>query len=195
MVPLRNLCSTKHKPRRYRHQPPTQQALEPGGLVPIAGQSAHVSSTIQADCTQSNCDSATLPTGLTFLETNSILPGTLRSYRILLQRFMTWCTVNCSDWADAVALDSLLVLYFDQLYWHGAPSADGGKILAALKYFLPQYSRLGPLHLPRAHRALTSWVKLRPGHQRLPLPWLVLCSILGWLCHHKQFIVALNLLV
>lgn len=72
--------------------------------------------------------------------------------------------------------------------------ADGSKLLAAMKFIFPARSRLGHWSLPRSHRALSSWSKLQPGRQRLPLLWVVLFAMLGWLCQQGQHVVALNLL-
>ena len=70
----------------------------------------------------------------------------------------------------------------------------GSKCLAAVKFFLPTFSRLGSDHLPRAHRAVNSWTKLRPGQQRLPVPLVVLHAILGFLLHRGDTVIALMLL-
>ena len=133
--------------------------------------------------------------GLSYLESRSILPSTYKQYLSLVTQFMDWCHRNQLDWLSDTDLDLIVVTYFDKLFWVGTPSADGSKALAALKFFLPNVSRLGAGSLPRSHRALSSWTRLRPGRQRLPLPWIVMTAILGLLCHQGELVVAFALLL
>lgn len=109
--------------------------------------------------------------------------------------FVGWCIKSQMDWKDADELDSVMIVYFDQLFWHGVAAAEGSKILAALKFFVPGCSRLAVAHVPRCHRAVQSWSRLRPGYQRLPVPWLVVCAMIGYLCSINVITVALMLLV
>ena len=132
---------------------------------------------------------------LSFLESSSVTTKTRDDYVRHVREMVEWCRLNRFDWETEEELDLLVVTYFDEFFWHGVSGSEGSRILAALKFVMPHVSRGGLWHLPRTHRALTSWLKHSPPKQRLPLPWIGLCAILGYLCHHQQFVVALILLV
>ena len=51
--------------------------------------------------------------------------------------------------------------------------------VAALEHFESRVSRLGAFGLPRASRALSSWMKAAPSSQRFPFPWVALCAVIG----------------
>jgi len=133
--------------------------------------------------------------GLSSLEVASVQPATLNQYVLILEKFNLYCLDHWMDWSTADQLDAALVAYMDYLFWHQQPSALGSKILAAVKFLIPQVSRLGSQGLPRATRASVSWGMLMPGRQRLPLPWIALAAILGDMISTNGFIAALTLLV
>ena len=73
----------------------------------------------------------------------------------------------------------LLASFMDRLFFEGREAAEGSKLLAAMKCFLPETSRLGTETLPRSARCVASWLKAAPGLQRLPIPKVILLAIIG----------------
>jgi hypothetical protein len=82
---------------------------------------------------------------------------------------------------SAHLLDAALVRMIDKLYYAGHAFTKGEKTWAAVRFFLPNYSRHGHLILPRSARALKGWRKLTPQKTRRPLPWEMAASIAGLL--------------
>ena len=131
----------------------------------------------------------------THLELTSIAASTLLDYLTRLLFLKHWATLNRLDWENATDLDMTLVLFFEELFWKQLAPSEGSKTLASLKFFYPQLSKLGGIQLPRSIRVLMSWEKSRPQAQRIPLPWLCLCAILGELIHRQRLVTALCLLI
>jgi hypothetical protein len=104
---------------------------------------------------------------------------TRADYRTRISTFITFCRTSQLNWADAVSLDACVCEFFDQMFLGGHGGEEGSKYLAALAFFLPDISRTGPFSLPRASRAIRGWTKSSPGHQRLPLPRVLLCAVIG----------------
>ena len=90
-------------------------------------------------------------------------------------------------------LDSIMIFYFDHLFYLGRPTSDGMKLRAALKFIAPHIGLTTPLNLPRTQTALKGWVKIRPEVERLPFPLLALFAILGYLIHRQHHTIALHL--
>jgi len=122
---------------------------------------------------------------LSYLEQTSVLTSTRRDYKDRAGRLVDWCREHRLDWRSPEELDQIVLLFFDECFWRGDPSAEGSKLLASLKFFIPAVSRLGSHHLPRSHRALKSWNKVDPGLQRLPLPRAVMLAICAWMLQQK----------
>ena len=96
--------------------------------------------------------------GMSYLEATSVQIGTVVDYQSRLQSFVDWCRRNHKNWVEECQLDEAVVTYFDEMFWKGLPGEDGSKLLAALKFILSDLSRAGKLAMPRAHRALKSWL-------------------------------------
>ena len=79
----------------------------------------------------------------------------------------------------------LLVLLFDGLYFKGIAGDEGSNALAGLRFFIPDVSRNGLLHLPQAHRAVSAWLRLSPGRQHLPFPLVCLLAVCGCLIQNN----------
>ena len=96
-----------------------------------------------------------------------------------------WCRYRNCTWQTFEQLDMLLVLFFDEPYFKGIAGDEGSKALAGLKFFIPDISRNGCFHLPRAHRAVSAWLRLSPGRQRLPFPLVCLLAVCGCLIQNN----------
>ena len=132
---------------------------------------------------------------MTHLEIASVAQSTLLDYMTRIFFFVQWAHTNLADWTSISELDMTLVLFFEELFWKQVSAAEGSKFVACLKFIYPQLAQLGSLSLPRSIRALRSWEKLRPNVQRVPLPWICLCAILGELLHRGRLPSALCLLI
>ena len=82
---------------------------------------------------------------LSFLETISIKKTTLKGYHTQLATLVNWCRLHGKDWTTHEQLDELLVEHFDEQFWRGLPVIFGSRLLAAMKFFVPEVSRLGRL--------------------------------------------------
>ncbi|CAE8661648.1 unnamed protein product [Polarella glacialis] len=130
-----------------------------------------------------------------FLEVSSVLKSTVKDYQRRLMDFLIWGVNRRLHWKTEEALDELLVIFFDEKFYKGEGVNYGTRLLAALKFALPRFSRLGAGCLPRTSRALHGWTKKCPPNQRLPLPWVCLMAIVGLLTFHGQWLHAVYLLV
>lgn len=92
-------------------------------------------------------------------------------------------------------LDHLVTMFLDEMFFRGRSSRDGSRLLAALKNYIPAISRFGTEALPRSRRALQSWTKAAPGMQRLPLPPVLFCAMLGHMMFHNRGWTAVKLFV
>ncbi|CAK0865467.1 unnamed protein product, partial [Prorocentrum cordatum] len=120
-----------------------------------------------------------LEPGLTYLEQRSISKPVLADYRRRAQAFVTCASESHLDWRGSAELDSVLVGYFNLLYFQGYSGDDASKLLAAVKFFVANLSRWGTESLPRCSRALAGWGKCVPRRSRQPLPWLVVAALAG----------------
>ena len=75
--------------------------------------------------------------------------------------FVVWFQRHKLDWVSSTELDAVVTLYLD-LFDSSKGQDDGIRIIAALKFFIPEVSRLGGRGLPRAARALKGWNLARP---------------------------------
>ena len=124
----------------------------------------------------------TLLNSMTYLEQRAIRSHTLGDYLRRARAFVAWCLQNQISWSNAPSFDLAVSLYLDNQYWEGIASETGRHIVAAIKWFMVEVSRLGEHSLPRATRALKGWAFAAPGLQRLPLPLEALGLIIDlWL--------------
>ena len=79
---------------------------------------------------------------------------TRADYQTRTSSFITFCHANQLNWVDAASLDVCVCEFFDQMFLSGYGGEEGPKYLAALAFYLPDISRLGPFSLPRATRAI-----------------------------------------
>ena len=110
---------------------------------------------------------------LTFLERNTVRPGTEVRYRAEAQEYETW--VGGAAWKQEPldALDAKMLEYLEALYFGGHAANKGDFVMAALRYFRSEIS------LPRCARAMKGYHRLAPGSSRAPLPWVAACAMLG----------------
>ena len=139
--------------------------------------------------------SLALQTILTPLELVSVSSATLIDYTSRIIFFVRWSQQNDADWTNATELDYYLVNCFNELFASQVSAAEGSKLLAALRFFLPALVRSGVETLPRATRGLRAWNLRRPLLQRTPFPWLCLTAVLGVLCSGSGLVSALSLLL
>ena len=129
------------------------------------------------------------------LELISVKEPTIHDYIIRAKEFAIWCAEMGLHWVSDPELDLSLLLFFDMLFFKGKGVDAGSKLVAALKYMMPRFARVGAGTLPRTARALTSWGKARPGNQRLPFPLIALMAVIGVLTFQGKTWEALYLFV
>jgi hypothetical protein len=132
---------------------------------------------------------------LSHLELMSIGKATLIDYVSRLLFFLRWALSRNVNWTCCNELDTILVMCYDELYDSDLTVSDGSKLLAAMKFIMPVLGLSQSVGFPRAHRALRAWHLRRPPVQRIPLPWLGLTAVLGYLCFNSMIPAALALLL
>ena len=111
-------------------------------------------------------------TALSFLETNTVRPGTYKQYSRVRALFQRWARRNKVSLGNT---DAALVQFLEYLYFDGAISSEGSAVLAAREYF--DLSLVDCL--PKARRALKGFARLSPGASRAPLPLIGLFCLVG----------------
>ena len=111
----------------------------------------------------------------------------LTSYRLGVEKLLNWASSRHLDRCSAAELDGVVVTFFDEEFFKGAPVGEASRLLSALKHFLPEVSKMGNAALPRAHRSLLSWTKKALGQMRLPIPELILMAIIGHCLWSRRF--------
>ena len=91
---------------------------------------------------------------MSMLEKTSIKMPTLLDYVARLLIFIEVCKSHSLDWNCASQLDSTTVIVLDILFEMGFSGEDGNKLVSALKFAMPEVSRLGLSSLPRSMRAV-----------------------------------------
>ena len=129
------------------------------------------------------------------LEGTSVARQTLTQYTVSIHEFVRICTVMALDWRTDEELDSVIVYVLDKLFFDGRAADDGNRLVAGIRWYLPRYRRGGAGHLPRTLVALAAFSKKRPGQQRLPLPWVVVCAVIGALILRGLKMMALQVAI
>ncbi len=114
--------------------------------------------------------------GLGVLGDSSIKPETLKDYARRVAAFCDFLAESekMVDFSAASEVDMGLVSYANHLFRRGELAGEGEKLKAAIEAFYPDFSRRGPLGLPRYSRVLTGWRRLAPPQPALPVPELIL---------------------
>ena len=134
-----------------------------------------------------------VPPGMTYLESRSVRPATLKDYQLRMSRFRNWCSLYHLPLDSPAQVDLALVEYLQDLFSKGRGKDDGIRTHAALRFFMPHLGKPSSGSLPRTVRALKGWSLAAPGQQRLPLPIEVLGAIMGVLCNRNLHQLALRL--
>ena len=129
------------------------------------------------------------------LETTSISLPTQTGYTESVTGFINLCQRWNLDWATDEELNAIVVYVLDYMYFDNQPSHLATRLVAGLRWFAPRFRRGGAGHLPRAIVALNAFARRRPGQQRLPLPWVVVCAVIGMLMHAKEIWMALQVTI
>ena len=122
--------------------------------------------------------------GLTFLEQRAVGENAASDYNTRYQEFLTWAAEAGLATDSPDELDQALTEWMNFAFFQGRASADGSKLVAAVKHVrrLPMRTKL----FPRACRAVKGWKKLAPPGSRLPLPWEVVCLIAKWMVDNNM---------
>ena len=132
--------------------------------------------------------------GLSFLEKKSISSKVVSEYRKELDMMVEALHVSV-DTIDESELDSKVVGWFEELYLNGHQAHKGEKMLAALMFFHPGYSKGGQKKIPKTWRALRGWRKLTPARSRKPYPLGAWCAIASALVRRAKLTKALWVLL
>ena len=119
------------------------------------------------------------PDSLSFLEKTAVKSTCQKDYVRRIQLFVEWCRLRHQSWSSDHGLDNSLCLLGDEMFFKGDSVEEMSKLVSALKHFVPAISARGQGGLPRINRVLTSWRRLAPSSQRLPLPLVALCAMMA----------------
>ena len=145
--------------------------------------------------------------GHTFLEAKAVGDRTSRQYHYYLRLFIAWVLANqllqpsslaVSQVVDRLKdlevakLDNMMVDYLDSLYFDGGSVGEAEKSKAALCFAIPSISALS---MVRTTRAIAGFRRLAPGGIRSPLPYELLCAIVGVIASAGKLEFCLALLI
>ena len=108
-----------------------------------------------------------------------------KSYLRHLRGFRRWLGRRDSCLKSGRLLDKHLSQYLNEQFGRGADLGLGQKLVAAVKFQLPEFSKNGKERLPRSAQTMAGWRKRNPPRARLPLPWEAFAAILIWLVRVK----------
>ena len=109
--------------------------------------------------------------GSSLLESRSVAPATLKTYREALELFQQYIEEHQLAQGSDENVDAALVSFFTAEFFRGKHPSRGERTLAALMMLQPEFSTSGRRRVPRAWRALRGWRKMTPAVTRKPLPW------------------------
>ena len=98
-------------------------------------------------------------------------------YRDLYLMSRSWCALSALEFSTPAVMDEAASLWLEEEYLEGEHSSKGAYMVAAIKYFHPEYSRVCCFSLPCSAQALAGWKRLDPSMSRLPLPLEVVALI------------------
>ena len=134
----------------------------------------------------------------TRLETLSVGPKTRVAYGRLLLMLGSWILGRSPtpsapdpllDWTAAIEaviahscdteyMDDVLASFLDAAFWAGEHSATGKRVMSALGWALPQFSRWGMARLPRTRQSALAAERRSQLAVRLPLPRPIMCAVI-----------------
>ena len=117
----------------------------------------------------------TMASEKTFLEAASVGDPTQLDYLARMEGFSAWAKQCRLAMGTLAQTDEALVLYLNELFFEGFPSADASKVIAAVM-FSRCWGR-DATKLVRSKTAARGWNRLSPARSRLPIPWLAVVLI------------------
>ena len=131
--------------------------------------------------------------GLSFLERQSVAPGTLAVYQQVYQEFLGHCRRSRLATRTASQADRAVVHRLHQMFAEGELSAESQKLVSVVKKFRPELRRTGSL--PRSLTAIRGFRRLCPPATRQPLPWECACRVAEVLVEDGQWLTAVATLL
>ena len=113
--------------------------------------------------------------GLSFLERNSLAPGSLGLYRERYHLFLRQRRQQRLPLRSSRQVDDAVVKMLHTMFEEGELSAEAQKLISVVKKFRPQLRGAGTL--PRSQTAVRGFRRLAPPCTRQPLPWDCACLI------------------
>jgi hypothetical protein len=95
-----------------------------------------------------------LPHSMTLRDACAIGTQTAMGDRRHAVAFASFCASHQPFWNIPVKIDSLLVTYWNQLFWDGASRSVASQVAAVIRHFSPMIPSRGVSIWPRGHRAL-----------------------------------------
>ena len=125
----------------------------------------------------------------------SVGPRTAEAYKAAVQAFMGFVEVWHLAIVTAENTDVAMVKFLTQLFHKGYDLNVGERVVAALMFCFPRFSRLGDLKIPRAYRALRGWRCLAPANSRIPLTFYVVAALSALMAREGHRLMALWCLI
>jgi len=111
------------------------------------------------------------------LEEEAVSSNAREVYVSLWRGLLDFANENALPTETPNDVDYLVVEWMNNEFMEGKQAERGSKMLAAVKYFRPEFKVRGGAVLPRATQALQGWRRHAPEQSRLPLPWEVTALI------------------
>ena len=158
------------------------QELLPRALAPVRRSAAKTASSTRLKQSQrarvrDTREVTVAEEQLSYLQRASVRPRTRTLYSQAWEELIVWCRLMSMSFSTEQEMERSLLDYFDHLFFEGAHHSKGSRVLTAVLFFRPEWSRQRGQFLVKTRQALRGWAKLTPSMSRLPTPWEVICLI------------------
>ena len=103
------------------------------------------------------------------------------AYLVLYNLFVTWARGLRLALTTAPQVDKAVEGYLHVMFEEGKHLTYANRLIAAVAWMRPEFSRHGQLRLPRAKQAAAGWKNLAPPKSRQALPIEVVFLVVNWL--------------
>ncbi|CAK0878156.1 unnamed protein product [Prorocentrum cordatum] len=138
------------------------------------------------------CRAVRPPPGVQVLNAAAVRTARGReAYQVLYTAFVTWARSQQMALSSAADVDKAAVGYLRAMFNEGKHLTYANRLIAAIAWMRPEFSRHGQLRLPRAKQAAVGWKNLAPPKSRQALPIEVVFLIVNWILFQRSYEAAL----
>ena len=130
-----------------------------------------------------------------YLEHLAVSEGVAKDYANRLELLMEYVNAHALPFVTDTQVEQAIVEFLNQQYLRGRPAADGEKLVAAVVFSQPKYSRSGGQALARVWKCIRGWRIVAPPRSRDPEMLEVWCGIMYVLTAMEESAMALMIAV